>query len=78
MFSAQAIMYWSVVVSTITAFIHIAFGVAVLNDASSLKQTESRELIFVSPFFWALAVLFGGVLIAGLYWLIHHSNLCKE
>lgn len=78
MFSAQAIMYWSVTVSTITVFIHIAFSVAVLNDASSLKSDDSKSLQFVSPFFWMLAVLFGGVLIAGLYWVIHHSTLSKE
>ena len=68
MFSAQAIMYWSVTVSTITVFIHIAFSVAVLNDASSLKSDDSKSLQFVSPFFWML----------GLYWVIHHSTLSKE
>ena len=78
MFNAQTIMYWSVIVATVTAFIHIAFGVAVLNDASNLKSSNSKTLQFVSPFFWMLAVLFGGVLIAGLYWLIHHSTLNKE
>jgi len=78
MFSAQAIMYWSIAASTITVFIHIAFSVAVLNDANDLKSTNSKNLQFVSPFFWMLAVLFGGVLIASLYWVIHHSTLNKE
>ncbi len=77
-FSPQTIMYWSIVVSTITAFIHIAFSIAVLNDANNLKQVKSQEPIFVSPFFWSLAVLFGGVIVAGLYWVIHHSSLRKE
>lgn len=78
MFNAQTIMYWSVIVATVTTLIHIAFGIAVLNDASNLKSSNSKTLQFVGPFFWMLAVLLGGVLIAGLYWLIHHSTLNKE
>ncbi len=78
MFTAQTIMYWSIVISTITAFIHIAFSVAVLNDANNLNSSNPKTLQFVSPFFWSLAVLFGGVLIAALYWVIHHSTLTKE
>jgi hypothetical protein len=78
MFSAQTIMYWSIAASTIMGFIHIAFSVAVHNDATSQKKSESTGSIFVGPFFWALAVLFGGVLIAALYWLMHHSTLQQE
>lgn len=78
MFNTQAIMFWSVAVTTITALIHIAFSFAVLNDANSLKSTNSNKLQFVSPFFWMLAVLFGGVFVAGMYWVIHHSTLNKE
>lgn len=78
MFNAQSIMYLSVIAATVTAFIHIAFGVAVINDASNLKSSNSKNLQFLSPFFSMLAVLLGGVLIAALYWLIHHSTLNKE
>lgn len=78
MFETQALMNWPIIVATVTAFIHIAFGVAVLNDASNLKSSNAKTLQFVSPFFWMLAVLMGGVMIAGFYWLIHHSTLNKE
>lgn len=78
MFSTQTIMYWSIVVATVTAFIHIAFGVAVMNDATNLKSSNPNSLKFVGPFLGMLTVLLGGVLIVGLYWLIHHSSLNNE
>jgi len=78
MFDTQTLMLWSVAIATITAFIHIAFSVAIFNDAINVKSSDSKSLQFVSPFFWMLAVLLGGVLIAALYWLIHHSTLAKE
>lgn len=43
MFSAQTIMYWSVAVSTIMVFIHIAFSVIQPYNKSKL-HTISKEV----------------------------------
>ena len=77
MFNSQFIIYWSIVSSTVLAFIHIAFSVAVYEDAKKQTDYEPTGSVFVGPFFWAISVLVGGVLVAGIYWLIHHSNLKK-
>lgn len=78
MFNSQSIMIWSVVAFSVTAFVHIAFSVGVYGDA--IKQQEQKPLgtAFVGPFFWAIAVLLGGVFVAGVYWLLHHSSLSKQ
>lgn len=52
--------------------IHIAFAIGVYKDA------KSRVTVLVSPFIWSLTVLFGGVYLAGGYWLIHHSILANK
>ena len=54
-----------------TVIVQIAFCVATYNDA---KQNEVK-LMFVGPIIWGLAVLTGGVFVAAVYWVIHHSAL---
>lgn len=46
MFSAKTIMYWSVAVSTIMAFIRITFSIAVYNDVIGQKKSKSTGPIF--------------------------------
>lgn len=53
-------------------FVHIGFAVAVLRNATSLPP---QETIFVGPTVWFFATLIGGVFVAGIYWVIHHSRL---
>ena len=77
MFITQFMAYWPIVFFCFTALVHIAFSLAIYQDANSQKQYEPTGSVFVRPFIWALAVLFGGVLIAALYWLIHHSSIKK-
>jgi hypothetical protein len=55
-----------------TVAIHVMFAIAVYRDAASLNL-RGTGTVFVSPFIWCLSVLIGGVFLAGIYWLIHHS-----
>jgi hypothetical protein len=50
------------------------FGIAVWATAHRTER-GGVVLTFLSPFFWGFATLIGGVFVAGLYWLIHHSSL---
>lgn len=59
----------------LTALIHISFAFAVLNDAQMLWRHLRRHTFFVGGGLWALATLLGGVFVAAVYWLIHHSTL---
>ena len=78
MFNSPLIVYWPIIIFTVTALIHIAFSIAVYEDAKKQTGYEPTGSVFVGPFFWAMSVLLGGVLIAGLYWVIHHSNLKQQ
>lgn len=54
--------------------LHFTLAVAVWATARR-AQRSGIVLTFLSPFFWGVATLIGGVLVAGLYWVIHHSSL---
>src|SRR3954471_25035445 len=66
---------WALVGTVLTAFIHIAFAWAVFDDAGVTWRIEPRKKLLVSGGLWALATLLGGVLVASLYWAMHHSTL---
>jgi len=70
--------YWPIVFFIFTALVHIAFSAAIYQDGKHQTHYEPTGTVFVKPYIWAIAVLFGGILVAGLYWLIHHSNLSKQ
>jgi hypothetical protein len=54
--------------------LHLGFAAGVWADADKLKK-NNEKLWFAGAFFWTLAVLLGGVLMATAYWLIHHSTI---
>ncbi len=58
----------------VNAVLHFIFASAVAKDAGNLSKLNQRPLL-VSGLSWAFATLVGGVCIAAIYWLIHHSKL---
>ena len=65
--------------SIIVIVVNIAFAVAVFRDATHLRDPQNprapRKPIFVGRLIWFLATLVGGVFVAGIYWIMHHSRL---
>jgi hypothetical protein len=59
----------------ITAIIHICLAVGVLEDSDRMIHDQHRGTFLVGGGIWALATLLGGVVTAGIYWVIHHSSL---
>ena len=53
--------------------VHISFAVAIFRDATNLPA--HRKPIFVGPTIWLLATLIGGIFVATIYWMMHHSRL---
>lgn len=69
-------MLWGLIVIGLVipiVFVHISFAVVVFRNATSLLPP--RKLIFVGPTVWFFATLIGGVLVAAIYWVMHHSRL---
>ena len=66
----------SLLITVISALIHIIFAGAVARDSGHLNK-QGHPIFLVSGITWAFATLVGGVIIAAIYWVLHHSKLCK-
>lgn len=70
------IQTFALLLSIINALLHLIFAGAVARDAGALYKTGQRTAL-VSAATWAFSTLIGGVLIAAIYWFIHHSTLTR-
>ncbi len=57
--------------------VNISFTIGVVIAIRKLRE-GGRHPWFVGPEIWGLATLIGGVFVAAIYWLIHHSSLNRE
>lgn len=62
-----------IMMAIVNAILHIIFAGAVAKDAG-LMHKRGQHTFLVSGFTWAFATLVGGVLVVGLYWLVHYSR----
>ncbi len=58
------------------AILHLIFATAVAKDAGSFEKRGIATSL-VSGLTWAFATLIGGIIIAAVYWFIHHSTLTR-
>lgn len=73
---AYQIDSFQMVLTFINIIIHIFFAGAVAKDAGELHN-DGLKPVLVSGITWAFATLMGGVFVAALYWLIHHSTFTR-
>lgn len=73
--TGDIIIFFSVIVGLLTAIINVLFAIAVFQDTKDSNRHPNGKTILVEGIIWALATLLGGVFVAGIYWLIHHSTL---
>ena len=67
-------MYY--LLAVINALLHLIFAGGVARDAGHLYHLGQRPAL-VSAATWAFATLIGGVVIAAIYWFIHHSTFTR-
>ena len=66
---------WVIVAWVVTAIVHVGFACAVWVDTGLMQRHLRRQPFLVGGTMWALATLLGGVFVAAVYWLVHHSTL---
>lgn len=67
----------SSVMLIVNVLLHVIFASAVAKDAGRLSQLKISTWL-VSGLVWAFATLLGGVWVAVVYWLMHHSTLTRK
>jgi hypothetical protein len=72
----QSIQTFYLLMLIVNALIHVLFAGAVAKDAGHLSKVGGRPALVSAPT-WAFATLLGGVMVAAVYWFIHHSTLTR-
>lgn len=73
---ASEIASIQLLLTLVSVILHLIFAAAVAKDAGTLNKT-SNGTVLTSGVTWAFATLIGGVVVAAIYWFIHHSTLTR-
>lgn len=61
----------------LSCIIHLFFAGAVARDSGNFQRLGVNTVL-VSGYIWAFATLAGGVYVATIYWILHHSSFFKS
>jgi len=75
-FFAEPLQNIYLLIIALKVIINLIFATAVAKDAGSFEKQGSSPSL-VSGLTWAFATLIGGILVAAIYWFIHHSTLTR-
>ena len=73
---SQSIQTFYLLIILINGILHVLFAGAVAKDAGYMQKIGQRPALVSAPT-WAFATLLGGVMVAAVYWFIHHSTLTR-
>lgn len=71
---AQVMALVAMGAAVLAVLVHLMFAIGVAVDAREREQAGQRAALAGSVT-WFLATLLGGVFVAGIYWVMHHSTL---
>lgn len=75
---AESIFALTFIIGVVTVLLHISFAIAVYVDAQRMVHDDHLEVVFVPGPIWAIATLFGGVLVAVGYWIVNRSKIANQ
>lgn len=67
----------SLAITVINVLLHFIFAAAVARDTGHFHKQGIKPQL-VSGVTWAFATLLGGVFVAAIYWVIHHSTFTRK
>lgn len=67
-------IFWGTVIILLVVMVHVMFAFGVYSDALRLRRTFQKTIL-VNPGMWLFATVVGGVFVAAVYWILHHSIL---
>ena len=73
----QTLSNIATIIMVLNALLHILFAAAIARDIGNLNKLHVEPRL-LSGMTWVLATLIGGILVVGLYWLVHHSALARQ
>lgn len=68
------VFFWLIFI-ILTAVLNIMIAVGVYVDAAEMYNYTKRKPFIISASWWSFAALLGGIFVAGIYWVLHHSTL---
>jgi hypothetical protein len=74
---SQSMSNITLVIFLINVVLHLIFAAGIAKDINNLIRLHVRPH-FVPGFAWVLATLVGGVFVAAIYWVMHHSTLARR
>ena len=72
---SELIILFSVVFGILTTVVNVLFAFAVFKDATKVNHHPNGKPVLVDGITWTISTLLGGVFVASIYWVIHHSTL---
>ena len=78
MITPDLIWFATILAFVAWAIVNIVFAIGVFADATRMLNDAGRNTELVPGPMWAFATLIGGVFVAAVYWLIHHSTLSNR
>ncbi|MDA7742091.1 hypothetical protein N8865_00580 [Francisellaceae bacterium] len=73
---SQSITHLNLIMLGLTILVHLMFAAGVAKDVGNFHTQKIMPKI-VPGMVWVLATAIGGVWVALIYWLIHHSSLSR-